>query len=131
VDTSLPGARVVRVLEKLAFTRGLPQVIVSDNGSEFTGRTLEDWTNRHGVRLHFIYPGSPMQNVFVESFNGKFREECLDLYWFKTIEKAKEKIEAWRVYYNEHRPHSELNDQTPSEFAEIFDLSWAVEKTGF
>jgi putative transposase len=120
VDTSLPGARVVRVLEKLAFTRGLPQVIVSDNGSEFTGRVLDAWANRQGVRLHFVDPGSPMQNAFVESFNGKFREECLDLHWFTDLADARERIETWRMEYNTIRPHSSLDDVTPAEFASRF-----------
>jgi putative transposase len=79
VDTSLPGARVVRALDRLAFLRGLPRMLVMDNGSEFTGRVLDTWANRNGVKMHFIDPGRPMQNAYVESFNGKFRDECLDL----------------------------------------------------
>ena len=120
VDTSLPGARVVRVLERLAFTRGLPQMIVSDNGSEFTGRALDAWANRHGVRLHFVDPGRPMQNAFVESFNGKFREECLDLHWFADLVDARRQIESWRREYNTIRPHSSLDDVPPAEFAGRF-----------
>jgi putative transposase len=92
---------------------------------------MDEWAHRHGVKLDFIRPGKPVENAYIESFNGKLREECLNLHWFKTIEEAKEKIEAWRLDYNEHRPHSALNDQTPSEFAENFDLSRAVEKAGF
>jgi putative transposase len=83
------------------------------------------------VKLDFIRPGKPVENAYIESFNGKLREECLNLHWFKTIEEAKEKIESWRVDYNEHRPHSALDNQTPSGFAENFDLSRAVEKAGF
>jgi putative transposase len=120
VDTSLPGARVVRVLEKLAILRGLPDTIVIDNGSEFTGRALDAWANKHGVKLHFIDPGKPVQNAYVESFNGKFRDECLDLHWFTDLADAKEKIESWRVEYNRVRPHSSLDDATPEEFAESF-----------
>jgi putative transposase len=120
VDTSLPGARVVRVLEKLAFLRGLPDTIVIDNGSEFTGRALDAWANQHGVKLHFIDPGKPVQNAYVESFNGKFRDECLDLHWFTDLADAKEKIESWRVEYNRVRPHSSLGGATPEAFAERF-----------
>jgi putative transposase len=118
VDTSLPGARVVRVLDKLAILRGLPDTIVIDNGSEFTGRALDAWANKHGVKLHFIDPGKPVQNAYIESFNGKFRDECLDLHWFTDLADAKEKIESWRVEYNRIRPHSSLGNTTPEAFAE-------------
>jgi putative transposase len=120
VDTSLPGARVARVLDRLAILRGLPHTIVIDNGSEFTGRALDAWANKHGVKLHFIDPGKPVQNAYVESFNGKFRDECLDLHWFTDLADAKEKIESWRVEYNRVRPHSSLGDATPEAFAERF-----------
>jgi transposase InsO family protein len=76
---------------------GLPDTIVIDNGSEFTGRVLDAWANKHGVKLHFIDPGKPVQNAYVESFNGKFRDECLDLHWFTDLADAKEKIESWRI----------------------------------
>lgn len=121
VDTSIPGARVVRVLDRLAFTRGLQKVIVSDNGSEFTGEVLDAWANRRGVKLHFIDPGRPMQNGFIESFNGKFRDELLDQNWFTDLADAKEKIESCRQTYNTVRPHSSLNDNTPAEFAGRFE----------
>ena len=112
---------MVRVLERLAFMRGLPRVIVSDNGSEFTGRILDAWANRQRVRLHFVDPGRPMQNALVESFNGKFRDECLDQHWFTNLSDAKEKIESWRQSYNTIRPHSSLDDVTPAEFAGRFE----------
>jgi len=121
VDTSVPGTRVVRVLERLAFTRGLPKGIISDNGSEFTGKVMDAWANRKGIKLHFIDPGRPMQNAFVESFNGKFRDECLDQYWFTDLSDAKEKIESWRQNDNTIRPHSSLDDVTPAEFAGRFE----------
>jgi putative transposase len=130
-DHSIPGSRVVEVLDHLAGLGIKPQVITVDNGPEFSGRALDEWAHRNGVKLDFIRPGKPVENAYIESFNGKLREECLNLHWFKTIEEAKEKIESWRVDYNVHRPHSALNDQTPSEFAENFDLSRAVEKAGF
>ena len=130
-DVSIPGSRVVEVLDRLANQGIRPKVITVDNGPEFSGRSLDEWAHRNGVKLDFIRPGKPVENAYIESFNGKLREECLNLHWFHTIEEAKEKIEAWRVDYNEHRPHSALNDQTPSEFAENFDLSRALEKAGF
>jgi len=116
VDTSLPGRRVVRVLEQLRERRGLPEVLVTDNGPEFAGQALDVWAYEREVRLHFIEPGKPMQNAFVESFNGKFRDECLNEHWFVSLEDARRKIEAWRQDYNEVRPHSALGNRTPKEF---------------
>jgi hypothetical protein len=104
VDRSLPGARVVRVLERLAETIGLPQVLVSDNGPEFAGRTLDAWAYRRGVTLRFIRPGKPIENAYVESFNGKFRDECLNEHWFLSVAEAQAVIDAWRVDYNTVRP---------------------------
>ena len=117
VDTSLPGARVVRVLDRLADSRGLPEWVVLDNGPEFTGTAVDRWAPAHGVRLHFIEPGKPVQNAFVESFNGKFRDECLNEAWFLTLSEAQQAIEVWRQDYNTVRPHSALGDATPAEFA--------------
>ena len=117
VDTSIPGARVVRVLERLEVTHGLPDTIVIDNGPEFTGKVLDAWAHKAGVKLHFIDPGKPMQNCYVESFNGKFRDESLNLNWFSDLADAKKTIEEWRVEYNEVRPHSSLQNATPKAFA--------------
>lgn len=117
VDTSLPGDRVVRVLETLAETRGLPKAIVCDNGPEFRGEVLDRWADRRGVALQFIQPGKPVQNAFAESFNGRFRDECLNENWFVSLPDARRTIEAWRVDYNVARPHSGLDDRTPEEFA--------------
>jgi putative transposase len=117
VDTSIPGGRVVRVLEGLRERRGLPQVLVTDNGPEFAGQALDVWAYQHGVKLHFIEPGKPMQNAFVESFNGKLRDECLNEHWFGTLGEARQAIEAWRRDYNEVRPHSALGNRTPQEFS--------------
>jgi len=114
---SIPGSRVVRVLERLRLQRGLPRAIVMDNGPEFTSRVLDQWAYHSGVELHFIQPGKPVQNAFVESFNGKFRDECLNLNWFVSLADAVTRIEAWRQDYNSHRPHSSLGDLTPEEFA--------------
>ena len=117
VDTSLPGLRVARVLEEVAGERGYPQAIQVDNGPEFLSRVVDQWAFEHGVELHFIEPGKPTQNAFSESFNGKFRDECLNENWFLTLQEARQKIEMWRRDYNEVRPHSALGYQTPKEFA--------------
>ena len=118
VDTSLGGARVAGVLERLAETRGLPQVITVDNGPEFAGRALDEWAYRRGVRLSFICPGKPVENAFVESFNGRLLDECLNTNWFMSVRHAREIIEDWRVDYNEVRPHSSLKGKSPKEYAE-------------
>lgn len=117
VDTSLGGPRVVRVLQQLHQSRGLPGAIVSDNGPEFTSQAVDQWAYDEKVELRFILPGKPQQNAFVESFNGKFREECLNEHWFVSLEEAREQIEAWRQDYNRQRPHSALGYQTPEAFA--------------
>ena len=123
-DTSLPGIRVVRVLDRLKEERGgLPKVIVIDNGPEFSGKALDDWAWRNGVKLDFIDPGKPQQNAFIESFNATFRKDCLNQNWFYTLEEAKQEIEKWRLEYNEFRPHSSLDDLTPSEFMKQFSLT--------
>ena len=96
---------------------GLPQTIVVDNGPEFAGRTLDAWAYARGVTLRFIRPGKPIENAYVESFNGKFRDECLNEHWFVNLADAKTIIEAWRVDYNTVRPHSSLDGATPDHFA--------------
>jgi putative transposase len=118
VDTSLGGRRVVGVLDRLAETRGLPEVITTDNGPEFIGRALDEWAYRKGVKLNFIRPGKPIENAFSESFNGRLRDECLNTNWFMNLKHARDVIEDWRRDYNEVRPHSSLNGRTPKEYAE-------------
>ena len=120
VDTSLPGRRVVSVLERLAEFRGLPHSVTVDNGPEFISKALDEWAYRQQLQLRFIAPGKPTQNAYVESFNGRFRDECLNEHWFLSMRHAREVIATWRQEYNEERPHSSLDDQTPKEFAERF-----------
>jgi putative transposase len=113
VDTSIGGARVVRELEALIARRGRPTTIVSDNGTELTSRAVLEWTNRAGVEWHYIAPGKPTQNAFVESFNGRFRDECLNEEVFTSLAEARSVIERWRQDYNQVRPHSAHGGLTP------------------
>ena len=117
VDFSLPGQRVVAMLEDVAKVRGYPDVLVVDNGPELRGRDLDRWACENGVKLFFIDPGKPMQNGSIESFNGRFREECLDQSWFTSLAEAKRIVEAWRLDYNLRRPHTSLRMRTPAAFA--------------
>jgi putative transposase len=116
VDTSITGERVARFLDELAFTRGLPDEITVDNGPEFISNALDQWATLNKVTLIFSRPGKPVDNAFVESFNGRFRDECLNANWFQTLAEAKTLINTWWADYNEHRPHSALGDMTPIEF---------------
>jgi len=130
VDTSLPGLRVARVLDRLTEERGaIPDVIVLDNGPELTSRALDQWAYERGVRLHFIDPGQPQQNGFIESFNGKFRDECLNEHWFLSLADARRIIEDWRIDYNQNRPHSSLGNLTPEEY--LADHTKRLEAAGF
>lgn len=117
VDTSISGRRSARLLDEIGEKVGLPETIVVDNGTEFTSRAFLSWATERKVELHFIDPGKPTQNCFVESFNGKFRDECLNGQWFTSLEDARREIEIWRVDYNDVRPHSSLGKKTPAEFA--------------
>ncbi len=117
VDTSLGGRRVVGVLERLAVTRGLPEIITIDNGPEFAGRALDEWAYHKGVKLNFIRPGKPVENAFAESFIGRLRDECLNTNWFMNLKHARDIIEDWRIDYNQARPHSSLKGRTPMEYA--------------
>ena len=116
VGLSISGARIARFLDDLAVRVGLPEEIVLDNGPEGTSKAMFEWSERTGVRLRFIEPGKPVQNAFVESFNGKFRDECLNLHWFRSLSHAREEIENWRHHYNTKRPHSALGYQPPAAF---------------
>lgn len=117
VDTSITGKRVVAVLERLADLRGLPLSITVDHGPEFEGQVLDAWAYQAGVCLSFIRPGKPVENAYIESFNGRFRDECLNEHWFLTMAHARRAIEAWRIEYNTERPHSSLGNLTPEEYA--------------
>ena len=116
VDTSITGARVVRILNEITPMNGLPEVIIIDNGPEFIGKALDEWAYRRGVKLFFITPGKPVENMYMESFNGKLRDECLNLHYFTSIDHARQVIEDWRIDYNTERPHSSLDYMTPEEF---------------
>ena len=105
-------------MERVAKRSGYPKMITVDNGSEFASKALDAWTYTHGVRLDFIRPGKPVENAVIERFNGRFRDECLNANVFVSLHDARQKIEAWRIDYNEHRPHSSLGDVTPREFAD-------------
>jgi len=118
VDTSLGGARVVSVLERLAEIRGLPEVITIDNGPEFAGKVLDEWAYLRGVKLNFIRPGKPIENAYAESFIGRLRDECLNENWFISLKHARGIIESWRIDYNEGRPHTSLGGLTPREYVE-------------
>jgi len=120
VDFSLPGERVVRVLDRLIWCYGKPGSLVLDNGPEFTGKALFAWSKKFDVRLDFIRPGKPMENGICESFNGRFRDECLNEVWFRSIDEARTITEEWRQDYNTIRPHGALGRITPSEFAQQF-----------
>jgi putative transposase len=114
-DTSLNGQRVSRILEALRQADRLPGTIVCDNGPEFTSKAMLKWSLDTGIKLDFIEPGKPTQNAFIESFNGKFRQECLRQHWFRSLHEVREVVEAWRLDYNHVRPHSSLDYQTPME----------------
>ena len=115
-DTSLSGLRVARELDQLVWRRGKPTMIVSDNGTELTSMAVLKWCQETGVEWHYIQPGKPMQNGFVESFNGSFRDECLNEQLFSSIKEARAKITNWKEDYNRERPHSSLENMTPHDF---------------
>ena len=116
-DTSLSGVRVTRELDRIIEDRGKPQTIVSDNGTEFTSTAVLKWVQKTDVEWHYIAPGKPQQNAFIESFNGKMRDECLNETLFSTLAEARQTLETWKEDYNTQRPHSALGNLTPSEFA--------------
>jgi putative transposase len=129
VDSCLSSRRVTRVLEWIVDQRGTPEAIRCDNGSEFTSRHFLVWCEDRRITLTHIQPGRPMQNGWIESFNGRFRDECLNANWFTTMADARQKIEHWRQEYNHERPHSSLNYRTPAEFAATLSLEREAEQS--
>lgn len=126
-DTSLSGLRVTRELDRIIENRGRPQTIVSDNGTEFTSIAVLEWVQKTGVEWHYIAPGKPQQNAFIESFNGKLRDECLNETLFSTLAEASKILEIWKEDYNSERPHSALGNIPPSEFAKKIAVDkWAA-----
>jgi putative transposase len=117
VDNSLSGIRVGRELDGIVEMRGKPCMVVSDNGSELTSRAILTWQQERNVEWHYIAPGKPTQNGFIESFIGRLRDECLNEHLFASLLEARRIIEAWRIDYNTKRPHTSLNGLTPTEFA--------------
>ncbi len=117
VATAMSGRTVADTLDRVLGTGQRPRSITVDHGTEFTSRALEDWAYQRGVQLDFIRPGKPTENCFIESFNGRLRDECLNVHQFLSLDDARRKIEAWRRDYNQHRPHSSLGRLTPNEFA--------------
>ncbi|RBE13778.1 integrase core domain-containing protein, partial [Xanthomonas oryzae] len=112
------GHRVARVLDRLAHSGGLPQVIRTDNGKEFCGKAMVAWAHANRVQLRQIQPGKPNQNAYVESFNGRLRDECLNEHWFPTLLHARTEIERWRREYNQHRPKKAIGAMTPATYAQ-------------
>lgn len=127
VDTSISGIRVVRELSELITERGIPETILSDNGTEFTSNAILKWSYEHQIAWRYIQPGKPMQNGYIESFNGKLRDECLNENWFLSIKDARNIIEGWRLYYNSNRPHTSLGGLSPKQFALNVKLNKNIE----
>jgi putative transposase len=121
-DASLSGEKVAAALDAVVAERGAPLSITVDNGTKFASRAMDLWADANGVHLDFIRPGRPVENGYIESFNGKLRDECLNVEVFFTVADARGKLAGWREDYNQHRPHSALDDRTPSEFV----ASWAI-----
>jgi putative transposase len=121
IGVSLTGERVVTLLDRLRSTVGVPQRIVIDNGPEFISKALDAWAYQNGVQLEFSRPGKPTDNAFAESFNGRFRDECLNLHWFASLEEVRQTLEEWRIEYNTERPHRALGQQTPA----AWEAAWA------
>jgi len=117
VERAIGGQSLTRILDQIALNRPLPQAIRTDNGKEFCGQAMLTWAHARGVKLFLIEPGKPNQNAYIESFNGRFRDECLNEHWFTSLSHAKVVIEAWRREYNEERPKKSLGGMTPSAYA--------------
>jgi len=125
-DRALNGHRVALALSQVIAERGVPESITADNGSEFSGKAMDAWSYQYGVHLEFIRPGKPIENSYIESFNGRLRDECLNVDTFLDLSEVKEKVEHWRQDYNQVRPHSSLDDRSPEEFARKWKESSAA-----
>jgi len=123
VDTSIPAKALKDTIERITEMRGTPHRITVDNGPEFTSRIFRAWAQEKRISIDYIRPGKPMENAFIESFQGKLRDECLNMHWLKNLGDAREKIERFRIDYNTERPHSSLNNLTPLEYAERIVLT--------
>lgn len=124
-ERAIGGQHLVRILDQLARTRGLPKAIRTDNGKEFCSRAMLTWAHAHGVQLFLIEPGKPNQNAYIESFNGRFRDECLNEHWFTSLQHARVVIDGWRREYNEERPKKSLGGLTPAAYAKTL-----IQKSG-
>lgn len=129
-ERAIGGERVTRILDKLGATRGFPEVIRTDNGKEFCGRAMLNWGYEHNVKLRLIEPGKPNQNAYIESFNGRLRDECLNETWFANLSHARAVIEAWRREYNEERPKKALGGLTPASYARQLAMNAATLNLG-
>lgn len=118
VGRSLPSQKITDSLDRAIWLHGKPEIITMDNGTEFTCNHFDCWAYQNGIKLNFIAPGKPTENGIVESFNGRFRDECLNLHWFESISEAQWKVAQWRREYNEQRPHSSLGNLAPREYIE-------------
>ena len=127
-DTSLSGVRVARELDRIIAWRGRPEAVLSDNGTELTSNAILKWSDERGVGWQYIQPGKPQQNAFVESFNGRFRDECLNETLFRSLTHARLELDRWRTDYNHHRPHSQLGWLTPAEYARAWSGNEALEE---
>ena len=121
VEPAISDLMLTRILDRLALSRGLPKVIRTDNGKEFCGKAMVTWAHARGVDLRLIEPGKPNQNAYVESFNGRLRDECLNEHWFTSLLHARSLIETWRREYNEERPKNALGGLTPAAYAKQLD----------
>ena len=129
VDTSITGARVTRALDRAIEIHGKPDRLIMDNGPEFTSRAMIEWAGRRAIELAWIDPGKPIQNAFAESFNSRFRDECLNQHHFTTLDDARVLIEAWRQDYNSVRPHTSLRGETPERFFELWSEAMASDQS--
>jgi len=127
VDFSLPAASVTDALDRAISIKGKPEVITLDNGTEFTSKHFDVWAFKHGIRLDFIAPGRPVENAFIESFNDKLRNECLNLHWFQSLEEARRIINDWLKEYNKVRPHSSLGNLAPDAYVAQLTRGTALE----